>query len=504
LWKNFCDEGYGPIVEGMSKKLSKPYLQTLLVCVSTQIFYLFTLAPTVLWGDSANFQRLAYALDIQAGYSYVSHLLWVALAHPFTQIPISDIAFRVNFFTSIWATIAVAFVFATLRNLTNSFWEGVIGAASLMVSHNFWTHAVRTEVYSFNMALFAISLYYFLQPKLNRTYYLFGAITAGFAVINHSMMWLVIPGLTILTIWRAFQEKLPLKSLLPALIVFVLLVVLFSFLLPSNKTMALAYVNPARYIPDWSALPGEAIKLVAYWILQFPSPALIIAIIGIRNSLKNLPLAVCLLFIFAINIVTLFNVNWADKYVFYMLSYFIGALWVGLGVKPVIEWLHQKTRVSYQQVGTILTLTVLIIPIITYTLAPRVLPVFGITSNRLGIREIPGRPALAFFLSPSTRDYWGARQFAETALTDLPRNATIIADYTVAQPILYLKIVENLRPDVNIAVLPVNEQLSFALNESKQTPVFLALTEPYYDIEGLSRYFTIVPEGSIYRLTPIN
>jgi hypothetical protein len=117
------------------------------------------------------------------------------------------------------------------------------------------------------------------------------------------------------------------------------------------------------------------------------------------------------------------------------------------------------------------------------------LPALGITGQTLGIREIPGRPALQFFLWPSKRGYFGARQFAEAALHNLPPNAIIIADYTVAEPMLYLQIAEHFRSDVTVAVLAMDEQLPFALVQSRHTQVFLALTGTYYDIQGLREHF---------------
>ena len=137
-----------------------------------------------------------------------------------------------------------------------------------------------------------------------------------------------------------------------------------------------------------------------------------------------------------------------------------------------------------------------------YGSLPRVLPNLGVSSSALGIREIPGRPALEYFLNPSKRGYYGAREFAITALDGLPPNAVIIADYTAATPLLYMQRVEGLRPDVQIAELAGAGQTVFAIEAAQVRPVFLAMTGKYYDIEGLTAHFTIETANEVYRLTP--
>jgi len=132
------------------------------------------------------------------------------------------------------------------------------------------------------------------------------------------------------------------------------------------------------------------------------------------------------------------------------------------------------------------------------------LPKLGVTGQMLGLREIPGRPALRYFMWPSLRGYRGAEEFAHAALSDLPSGATLIADYTVAQPLIYAQVIDGLRSDVRVVVAAEEDQVDLALERSQQGTVFLALTEPYYDVVGLEKHFYIVPDGTVYRLVPID
>jgi len=136
-----------PLPPRIARQIERPLWGPLLAYAVAQAFFLYTIAPTLLWGDDAKFQWMAYLRDTRAGAAY-DHRFWVILAHPFTRLPVGDVAFRATLWTSIWAAVAVALVYAVLRRLTSSGWAAAVGAATLMVSHTFWTHAVRAEVYS--------------------------------------------------------------------------------------------------------------------------------------------------------------------------------------------------------------------------------------------------------------------------------------------------------------------------------------------------------------------
>jgi hypothetical protein len=210
-----------------------------------------------------------------------------------------------------------------------------------------------------------------------------------------------------------------------------------------------------------------------------------------------------LLLILLANVASVVKFTMRDTYVFYMLAYFVCAFWIGLGWKPAIGWLSRLTKLGPGRVRAGLLAALIALPVLTYSLAPTVLRKAGMRGGSLNIREIDQRPALRFFLFPPKTNHFGARRFAEAALDQLPPNAVIIADHTLLQPMLYLQVVERRRQDVEVVELYEEEQVGFALSESLNGRVFLAETEPYYDIEGLSEHFEIVAEGIIYRLDPI-
>ena len=67
-----------------------------IITICTFLIYIITLAPTVLWGDDAELQRLAISNGSDSGFR--NYWIWSLIAHEFTKLPIGDIAWKVNLF----------------------------------------------------------------------------------------------------------------------------------------------------------------------------------------------------------------------------------------------------------------------------------------------------------------------------------------------------------------------------------------------------------------------
>ena len=63
------------------------------IFVASLALYVRTLAPSLLYGDSAEFQTIAYTLGIGHPTGYPVYIL---LANLFTFLPVADIAYRVK------------------------------------------------------------------------------------------------------------------------------------------------------------------------------------------------------------------------------------------------------------------------------------------------------------------------------------------------------------------------------------------------------------------------
>ncbi len=205
--------------------------------------YIATLAPGLLWGggDFATFQTMAYLLELQLPGGIFGHPLWVILAHPFTWLPIRDVAWRANLASAVFATGALVLVFLTARRLTRSTPASLLATAALAVSHTFWTYAVMAKVYSLNALLLIACIYLLLLWEEKRqSGYLWGvAFLYGLSLLNHLVMATAAAGFLVyvgLVAWRRRGEPGLGRELLLATLAWVAGVAPYLFLLTRTGT----------------------------------------------------------------------------------------------------------------------------------------------------------------------------------------------------------------------------------------------------------------------------
>ena len=130
----------------MIKKIEK--LLPLFVFLVSLKFYMFTLAPTVMWGDSADLALKVFDFTLDPAAD--GHPLFVVLGRIFDALFPWELAVNLNFMSAFFAALAVVFVFLSLREFTRGSLPALAGAVALTVSHSFWSYAVITEVYTLN------------------------------------------------------------------------------------------------------------------------------------------------------------------------------------------------------------------------------------------------------------------------------------------------------------------------------------------------------------------
>jgi hypothetical protein len=141
--------------------------------VASFVLYVRTLAPSLLYGDSAEFQTIAYTLGIGHPTGYPIYVLFAKL---FTFIPIGEIAYRVNLFSAFCAALTVALVYLIIRKLVATNAAAVYGSLTLALTPLFWKHASIAEIYALSAACLAFILFAVLQWKLtNNSRWLFVA-----------------------------------------------------------------------------------------------------------------------------------------------------------------------------------------------------------------------------------------------------------------------------------------------------------------------------------------
>lgn len=478
-------------------------------------FYLLTLAPTVLWGDDAYFQRIApigtTALRPDGG----GHWLWMVAAHRFAQLPFGTVAYRVNLLSAVAAGGTLALVYAALSQQPISRWGRILGVAALAVSHTFWMHAVRAEVYTLFTLFMAAHLLLWLWRDAPFWPLAVSAALFGVTLLAHQMGVLLLPAFAFL-LWR---RRLSGKQFGLVALLFALGLIPFFAVLQMQIGAKLdvgLWETAVRYFTtsgddfrsamfDLSA--QSVVRDGALWIgflgFQFFGAGLLLAAIGAYRAFRTTAVAVwgSLLIVYLTVVAFAFSYRVSDQFVFYLPSYLVVAVFIGFGQ----TFLEERWAVWRKTAVRLATLTLIcLLPILLYYGTATYLDRNQI--NPLDIRTLPGRDPYAFLLWPSKANYRGAETFARDALESLPPDSVLIAEHTPFNPLLYMQRVAQVRPDVRLIQISPGGSVAAAVERAAganglgETAVFVADNNPrYYNFNQLGSY-QLLPYGNIYQL----
>jgi len=116
----------------------------LLIGILSLALYVRTLAPSLLYGDVAEFQTLSYTLGMTHASGYPTQIIFGKL---FTFLPFGDIAYRVNLMSAFFGALAVANVYLIVRLMGGWRTAGFAASSALAASTFFWRRTIIAESY---------------------------------------------------------------------------------------------------------------------------------------------------------------------------------------------------------------------------------------------------------------------------------------------------------------------------------------------------------------------
>lgn len=463
-----------------------------LVALLAFLLYTLTLAPTVLWGDDAELQRLA--ILNQPGSGARSYWLWTSIAHPFTKLPFGDLAWRVNVSSAVFAAGTVAAVFVMLRLLDVSLLAAWVGSAALAVSHTFWLHAVRAEVYALFLFVLATAVALLLAWRKQTTrlpMLALGMFLLGLAFSAHLLAITFLPAVAVLIISAPKQKAariyaVAIAALLVGLTPYALNVQAAAAQLPISRMVSNVLTIRARDVLLWLGFLGYQFMLllpVAAWGTW-----------RLWQTKRSLFFFLGLAFLG--NVIFALSFHVPDQYVFYLPSYLIVACGIGVGVHALQARFSQRPTPFRIAIAAAVMLTILL-----YRLTPPILDQSNLTL--LSVRTLPYRDNNRFFFYPPKNGYEGASRFGEEVLATLPPDAALLADWLPYQTLTYFQEVQGVRPDVLVMdTAVISDQPAWLRQQTRTRPVFIADNERYYDLAGIAEAFEIVPYGPVFQLAP--
>ncbi len=335
------------------------------VFVTTLATYLLTAPRSVASSDSAELTAAAASLGIPHPPGYP---LYVLIGRTFAAVPIENVAFRLNVMSAIFGALAALLVYAIVLELTRHRLSAVVAALSLTFSYHFWGESLVAEVYTLDAALVGGIVYALcIWQRTRRPVVLYAAFFLfGLSLAHRTTSVLLLPPLIS---WALISETFRYRGiwlraipwLLPGLALYLLLPLMFlanpgylwnvgydasgdPLYVDLTTINGLRwYVTAAIFQPLAFAFgPAEALRETARyagWLWsEFAGVGIIVGLIGLASAWRR-HRAFFQLTVGAFVLQAWFFINYAalDKDQMFLITYLIWAIWLGLGVKELID-----------------------------------------------------------------------------------------------------------------------------------------------------------------------
>jgi hypothetical protein len=470
--------------------------------------YLRTLAPSVLPGDSGEFQLAASVLGVAHPTGYPLYLLLGKLF--ITLVPVGDPAFRMNLLSAVFAAAAVSAVYLLALELTRRSTVAAVAALTLAFSITFWSQAAEAEVYALNSLLVAATLLLLLrataqphqalatQPR--ETWLLAAAGCYGLSLAHHRTAILLAPAILVY-LWLE-RRRLPTISAGRALQVgtLVLLPLLLYAYIPlrapatpyfhqllapgteltvyDGSLTAFVQVFSGRGFQSELALgdlPARLTMACSFLVDQFTMAGVALGLLGLLAFLKH-GLARWLLFVLSLGGVLAFCLAYhiGDVADLFTPIYVVFAILIALGAESIAVGLSRAA--GRRQVVAALTALSLLLPAVLFI-------------NNLPLVD-RGRD--------DTRQQWQA-----VLNQPIAAGAVLLTDNRdEMMPLYYLQFVEGQRTDL-LGLFPLLLPEPGYANIVRLLDTASRTGRPLYllkDMPGIELRYTSHPEGLLFRV----
>ncbi|MEK6223127.1 MAG: DUF2723 domain-containing protein [Chloroflexota bacterium] len=511
-------------------------------------FYIYTLQPSLTWGDGARIQMEAisgesFPLSVlpdemfshdpypfaKLSIAAWDHPLFVYLGYGLVNIlPGVNALWLINLISAVFGAATIAVFFRISFDITGSLSASLLAALSLAFSHTFWFHAATPEVYTLLSFLVLVVIYFLIKFEITRrvSQLFWAALFFGMGAATHILSMLIVPPVLIyywLYVRKSGSYTFATKTIggvilsftvgfLPFIIQFVRMLRVFPLAEIWKPAAGAMFLETSIGFSLGFALQGITTYL-GYLFLQFNPISLLLGVVGLGWARKTYPGAwgkVLPLYL----IYTLFGMAYqvVDQFAFLLMSHVFFAFAIALGVGVLINNLSSRKHQVLLGMGIVLTLGM---PLF-YRALPDIAARANITDETLGIPGVGSenmRSGITYYANPNKSGDTSAYEFGSRTLASLPADAIILAEwYTDTDEYLvfqYFSSIEKLRPDIEIIGWTLEDPFAFdaqiAINEIENHisghPIYLAsLSEEYYGVSKLAKKYCIVSELNLYRV----
>jgi hypothetical protein len=497
-----------------AEPVNKTWREYLIVLIAAGLLYTATCAPAILWQDSALFvYRILHGeLTTKLGLA-IAHPLYILLGMLVREIPVGDLAHRVNLMSAVFGAVTVANVYVLAAYWLGRRFPAVVAAMTLAVSWTFWQHSAIAECYTLYAAIFTAELMVLLRYlRTSRTAWLYLlALLNGLSVANHLFGVLPLACYAVLLGVLMYQGKVKAGQALLMAALWVLGALPYEYLIVREMiatgdvsgTLASALYGKYTWKPsvlNVSLSARMAMENLVFIGLNFPTLNIVFFFIGVWAMWRVLPrsFAAVVFAVMALFFVFAFRYTVPDRHAFFFPFYILAALCIGAGVHHFrMRWDSGPVRAAI--------LCFALLPAAVYCFTPAIgRHYYKSLAQR---RQVPYRDDYTYWLQPWKTGYTGGERFATEALIQVEKDSVIYADATTVHAILYIQEYRKLRPDVSV-VSSVPERSCNAKELSERTIDGLLAQSAVYVVSPLVTYcprfildrYETVREGVLYRV----
>ena len=498
--------------------------------------YIRTLGPDILYGDSAEFQTLAYTLGITHSTGYPIYLFMGRLVG---FLPVGNLAWRVNLVSAICAAFALAGVYLLVRYFTNNRAASLLASACLAVSYTFWSQAILAEVYCPSTACLVWILVLLFRwqnaPQRQAWALFFAGFLAGLSPGIHATAAFAAPACLLFVLWTAWQRRshpgewkrtflYGAGGTMMGVMIYFLAFLFTSLHNPPSSFINVMYVpnrsfwnlsieevksivNQFRYTVgalQWHAAFNQggsdaAVNSFGDYLLRFLASefsvwmALFMFFGWSAAFQRKRDLAALLSGAFGVIFIMVINYHPGDQYVFFLPTYALLVVTSGAGMGALFEWSSTFLKKRLPPALQFVLLGLMIGGVGYLLLKPHTVE-----------RWEALRTGVASFVQDEynfpVNDLQEPRRRAKMMLLYLPDNALALMDWRELYTTYYLAVVEGKKSGIKIVeAMPTgnNGKVATSLIEMVQTA--LQDGQPVYSQHSypdLQEHFRLLPVGS--------
>ncbi len=188
------------------------------------LIYAVTLAPDTIPEDSGELATAGFSLGIPHPPGYP---LYVLLLKLFLFLPFQSVIFRANLFSAFFSALSVLFLFQILFKINKNRLAAFLLSCLFAFSRTFWSQSVIAEIYTLNVVLIIIYLYFIYKTISNKKYLRFIAFLSGLLVVSHYSNVLIILPVGIILILKYKKDLFSFSFLFWGIFPLTLFLVLF-------------------------------------------------------------------------------------------------------------------------------------------------------------------------------------------------------------------------------------------------------------------------------------